>query len=142
MGEVYRARDSRLQRDVAIKVIPEQLLEKGGRKVRFEREARALAALNHPGITAIYAFEEIERWAVLTMELVEGEPLTVRIARGPMAVGEALPLARQIAEALEAAHEKGIVHRDLKPSNIHVSPGGKVKLLDSPPVGTALTLGM
>ncbi len=130
MGEVYRARDSRLQRDVAMKVLPEQILEKGGARARFEREARALAALNHPGIAAIYAFEEIEGRAVLTMELVEGEPLNVRMARGPLAAGEALPLARQIAEALEAAHEKGIVHRDLKPSNIHVTPAGKVKLLD------------
>ncbi|HEX7615625.1 MAG TPA: protein kinase [Thermoanaerobaculia bacterium] len=130
MGEVYRARDARLQRDVAIKVLPEQILEDGRRKVRFEREARALAALNHSGIAAIYAFEEIAGRAVLTMELVEGEPLNVRIARGSLPLNEALSIARQIAEALEAAHEKGIVHRDLKPSNVHVSPGGKVKLLD------------
>ena len=121
MGEVYRARDARLERDVAIKVLPQALAQDADRLARFEREAKALAALNHPNIAAIYGVEE----RALVMELVEGEDL-----RGPLPVETALHYARQIAEALEAAHEKGIVHRDLKPANIKVTPQGAVKVLD------------
>ncbi|MCM3874942.1 MAG: protein kinase [Thermoanaerobaculia bacterium] len=130
MGEVYRARDPRLSREVAVKVLPEDFLEGEERKQRFEREARLLAALNHPGIAAIYSFEESGGRHLLAMELVEGESLDQKIASGPLPVEESLPLARQIAEALEAAHERGIVHRDLKPANVMVSGEGRVKLLD------------
>ena len=136
MGEVYRARDPRLARDVAIKVLPEEFFEGEERRQRFEREARLLAALNHPGIAAIYSFEEIPSSSssssrhLLVMELVEGDDLAVRVARGPLPLEESLSFARQIAEALEAAHEKGIVHRDLKPANVKVTPDGRVKLLD------------
>src|SRR5690349_4400030 len=114
MGEVYRARDTKLHRDVAVKVLPELFALDPERLVRFEREAQVLAALNHPNIAHIYGVED----RALVMELVEGEDLAQRIARGPLPLDEALPLARQIAEALEAAHECGIVHRDLKPANI------------------------
>src|SRR5512147_2455141 len=136
MGEVYRARDTRLNREVAVKVLPGDLLESEERKTRFEREARTLASLNHPGIAAIHSFEEIPGAApsssrhLLVMELVEGESLDERISRGPLPLEESLSVARQIAEALEAAHEKGIVHRDLKPANVKVSEKGRVKLLD------------
>ncbi|HEY3349637.1 MAG TPA: protein kinase [Thermoanaerobaculia bacterium] len=135
MGEVYRARDSRLARDVAMKVLPEEFFEGEEKRQRFEREARLLAALNHPGIAAIYSFEEIPSSSsstrhLLVMELVEGDDLAVRLASGPVPIEELLSIARQIAEALEAAHEKGIVHRDLKPANVKVAPGGRVKLLD------------
>jgi serine/threonine-protein kinase len=136
MGEVYKARDTRLGREVAVKVLPGDLLESEERRTRFEREARALAALNHPNIAAIYSFEEIpgapgaSSRHLLVMELVEGESLDVRISRGPLPLEESLSVARQIAEALEAAHEKGIVHRDLKPANVKVTEEGKVKLLD------------
>ncbi|MGH9364883.1 MAG: serine/threonine-protein kinase, partial [Thermoanaerobaculia bacterium] len=130
MGEVYRARDTRLERMVAIKVLPEELFEEKDRVLRFEREAKALAALNHPGIAAIHSFEEVSQRHVLAMELVDGEDLRERIARGAISLDEALPIARQIAEALEAAHEKGIIHRDLKPANVKVTADGKVKLLD------------
>ncbi|HQQ76667.1 MAG TPA: protein kinase, partial [Thermoanaerobaculia bacterium] len=136
MGEVYRARDPRLARDVAIKVLPEEFFEGEERRQRFEREARLLAALNHPGIAAIYSFEEIPSFSspssrhVLVMELVEGDDLAVRLSSGPLPLDESLSLARQIAEALEAAHDKGIVHRDLKPANVKVTPEGRVKLLD------------
>ncbi|HYB53579.1 MAG TPA: protein kinase [Thermoanaerobaculia bacterium] len=130
MGEVYRARDPRLGRDVAIKVLPEQLFEDEDRVARFEREAKSLAALNHTGIATIYSFEEAAGRHLLSMELVEGDGLDTRIAAGPIPVDEALAIARQIAEALESAHEKGIVHRDLKPANVKVTPDGKVKLLD------------
>ncbi|MCM3875679.1 MAG: protein kinase [Thermoanaerobaculia bacterium] len=130
MGEVYRAKDPRLNREVAVKVLPEDLFEGEERKQRFEREARLLAALNHPGIAAIYSFEEISGRHLLVMELAEGESLDKRIASGPLPLEESLSYARQIAEALEAAHEKGIVHRDLKPANVVVSSEGKVKLLD------------
>src|SRR5262250_3121464 len=121
MGEVWRATDTKLGRDVAIKVLPESFARDGDRMARFEREARALAALNHPNIAQIYGVEE----RALVMELVEGEPL-----RGPLPLETALDYARQIADALEAAHEKGIVHRDLKPANIMVTPQGFVKVLD------------
>jgi eukaryotic-like serine/threonine-protein kinase len=130
MGEVYRARDTRLGRDVAIKVLPEEFFEDKDRVARFEREAKSLAALNHPGIAAVYSFEEISGRHLLVMELVEGEDLAQRLLSGPLPLDEALPVARQIAEALEAAHEKGIVHRDLKPANVKVTPDGRVKLLD------------
>src|SRR3954466_2887381 len=114
MGEVYRARDTRLHRDVAIKVLPEAFAADAERLSRFEREAQLLASLNHPHIAAIYGFEDNR---ALILELVEGETLAERIARERIAIEEALPIARQIAEALEAAHEQGIIHRDLKPSN-------------------------
>ncbi len=135
MGEVYRARDPRLARDVAIKVLPEEFFEGEERRQRFEREARLLAALNHPGIAAIYSFEEIPSSSsssrhLLVMELVEGKGLDQRIAAGALSLEEILSYSRQIAEALAAAHEKGIVHRDLKPANVRLTPGGRVKLLD------------
>src|SRR5512140_750281 len=136
MGEVYRARDPRLARDVAIKVLPEEFFEGEERRARFEREARMLASLNHPGIAAIYSFEEIPSSAssstrhILVMELVDGEDLAQRLARGAIPVDEAIAIAKQIAEGLEAAHEKGIVHRDLKPANVKLTPDGVVKILD------------
>jgi len=134
MGEVYRARDTRLDRDIAIKVLPESVASDAERLARFEREAKTLAALNHPGIAAIYGLEEgsgtPRPLRALVMELVEGPTLADRIAQGPIPVHEALPIAQQIAEALEAAHEQGIVHRDLKPANIKVRPDGTVKVLD------------
>ncbi len=130
MGEVYRAKDARLDREVALKVLPEEFFEDRDRVARFEREAKALAALNHPGIAAVYSFEAVSGRHILVMELVEGEGLDARIARGPLPFDEALPIARQIAEALEAAHERGIVHRDLKPANVMVTPDGRVKILD------------
>jgi eukaryotic-like serine/threonine-protein kinase len=130
MGEVYRARDPRLNREVAIKVLPDRLTQNPDRVARFEREAKALAALNHPHIAHIYAVEPTAGSHALVMELVEGETLADRLRRGPVLVPEALALARQIAEALEAAHERGIVHRDLKPANIKLTPDGRVKVLD------------
>ena len=130
MGEVYRARDSKLQRDVAIKVLPEALAHDTERLARFEREARTLASLNHPQIAQIYGLEESDGISALVMELVEGPTLADRIAGRPLPMDEALPIARQIAEALEAAHEQGIIHRDLKPANIKVRPDGAVKVLD------------
>jgi serine/threonine protein kinase len=135
MGEVYRARDTRLDRDVALKILPESFATDPDRLMRFEREAKTLASLNHPNIAAIYGFENSPTEAgrhtnALVMELVEGEELSARIARGPIPLDEALPIAKQIAEALEAAHEQGIIHRDLKPANIKVRPDGTVKVLD------------
>ena len=130
MGEVYRARDARLNRDVAIKVLPATLAGDTERLARFRREAQLLAALNHSQIAAIYGLEEAGRSEALVLELVDGETLAERIARGPMPLEEAVPLGRQIAEGLEYAHERGIVHRDLKPANIKITPEGKVKLLD------------
>jgi serine/threonine-protein kinase len=130
MGEVYRARDSKLRREVAIKVLPEAVAEDAERLARFQREAEVLAALNHPHIAAIYGLEESDGVPALVLELVEGETLAERIAAGPIPVEEALGIARQIADALEAAHEKGIVHRDLKPANVKLTPGGKIKVLD------------
>ncbi len=126
MGEVYRARDTKLDRDVAIKVLPEAFALDADRLARFEREAKSLAALNHPNIAAIYGIED----RALVMELVEGEDLSAQVARGPIAVSDALPIAKQIVDALEAAHESGIVHRDLKPGNIKVRVDGTVKILD------------
>ncbi len=130
MGEVWWARDTRLQREVALKVLPEAFARDAERLSRFTREAHVLASLNHPGIGAIYSFEEIGGTHFLGLELVPGETLKQRIARGAVPVHEALGIARQIAEALEAAHGKGILHRDLKPANVKVTPEGRVKLLD------------
>jgi serine/threonine protein kinase len=130
MGEVYRARDTRLGRDVAIKILSRAFGDHPARLARLEREARVLASLNHPHIGAIYGLEEADGIKALVLEVVEGEDLAQRIARGPMSLTEALPIARQIADALEAAHEQGIIHRDLKPANIKVRPDGVVKVLD------------
>ena len=130
MGEVYRARDTRLGRDVAIKILSRAFGDNPARLARLEREARVLASLNHPHIGAIYGLEESDGIKALVLEMVEGEDLAQRIARGPMPLDEALPIARQIADALEAAHEQGIIHRDLKPANIKVRPDGVVKVLD------------
>ena len=130
MGEVYRARDTRLQRDVAIKVLPAAFAHDVERLARFEREARTLASLNHPNIAHVYGLEDAGGSTALVMELVEGPTLADRIARGAVPRTEALAIARQIADALEAAHEQGIVHRDLKPANIKVTPDGAVKVLD------------
>ena len=130
MGDVYRARDTKLGRDVAIKVVADVFLSDPERLARFEREARVLATLNHPHIGAIYGLEEAGGIRGLVLELVEGATLAERLASGPLPIQEALTLARQIAEALEAAHEKGIIHRDLKPANIKITPDGNVKVLD------------
>jgi serine/threonine-protein kinase len=129
MGEVYRARDTKLGREVAIKVLPEAFAE-SERLARFEREARLLASLNHPNIATLFDLQEHDGTHFLVLELVPGETLAERIQQGPIPIDEAVPLFKQIAEALEAAHEKGIIHRDLKPSNIKVTPEGKVKILD------------
>ena len=141
MGEVYRARDNRLHRDVAIKVLPANFTADPERMARFQREAQLLASLNHPNIAAIFGLEEasglqdtvshgVPSAPALVMELVEGPTLAQRIASGPIPIEDTLPIARQIAEALEAAHEKGIIHRDLKPANIKLTPDGAVKVLD------------
>jgi eukaryotic-like serine/threonine-protein kinase len=130
MGNVYRARDTKLKRDVAIKLLPHVFTADPERLARFEREARVLAALNHPHIGAIYGVEETDGVGALVLELVDGDTLEQRIARGPIPWKEALPMAQQIAEALETAHEAGIVHRDLKPANIKITPQGIVKVLD------------
>ena len=130
MGEVYRAHDMRLEREVAIKVLPEVLASDSERVARFEREAKTLAALNHPNIAHIHCVEDALGTPALVMELVEGPTLADRIARGSIPLDEALPIAKQIAEGLEAAHELGIIHRDLKPANIKVRPDGTVKVLD------------
>jgi serine/threonine protein kinase/Tol biopolymer transport system component len=130
MGEVYRAKDRKLGRDVAVKVLPEEFARDADRVARFQREAKLLASLNHPNIAAIHGLEESGGTNFLILELVEGETLADQIKRGPIPVEESLKLALQIAEALEAAHEKGVIHRDLKPANIKVTPDGKVKVLD------------
>ena len=130
MGEVYRARDMKLGRDVAIKILPRLFTADTDRLARFDREARVLAALNDPHIAAIYGFEEGDGVRALVLELVEGPTLAERIVRGPLPMTEALTVARQIAAALDAAHEKGIIHRDLKPANIKLTPNGDVKVLD------------
>jgi serine/threonine protein kinase/Tol biopolymer transport system component len=130
MGEVYQAKDTKLGRNVAIKVLPEEFAKNSDRIIRFQREAKLLASLNHPNIAAIYGLEESDGTHFLVLELVEGQTLAERIKSGLVPVEEALKLALQIAEALEAAHEKGVIHRDLKPANIKVTPDGKVKVLD------------
>jgi serine/threonine protein kinase len=130
MGEVYRARDTRLGRDVAIKTLPESLATDPERLARFRREAETLAALNHPNIATIFGLEQLDGVLALAMELVEGPTLADRIGRGPLPLEEALPIAKQLATALEAAHDKGIIHRDLKPANVKLTTDGSVKLLD------------
>ncbi len=130
MGEVYRAEDTKLGRDVALKVLSERLTHDATRLARFEREARVLASLNHPNIAAIYGFEEANGQRFLVLELVEGEDLAQRLKRGTPPLEETLEVARQICDALEAAHERGVIHRDLKPANVKVTPAGKVKVLD------------
>ncbi|MGE5836759.1 MAG: serine/threonine-protein kinase, partial [Acidobacteriota bacterium] len=135
MGEVYRARDTRLQRDVAIKILPASFAADADRVGRFEREAQALAALNHPNVAHIHGVEEHAHGPALIMEFVEGPTLADRISAGPMRPEDALPIARQIAEALEAAHDSGIIHRDLKPANVKLggrgdAAGSTVKVLD------------
>jgi serine/threonine protein kinase len=130
MGEVYRAKDSRLDRDVAIKALPPTLAQDPDRLSRFTREARAIAALNHPNIATIHELEAANGSQYIVMELVEGDTLAERLNRGPLDIDAALGIAKQIAAALEAAHDKGIVHRDLKPANIKITPDGTVKVLD------------
>jgi serine/threonine protein kinase len=130
MGEVYQATDTKLKRQVAIKVLPASVAADAERLARFQREAEVLASLNHPNIAAIYGLEDADGTKALVMELVEGPTLADRIADGAIPVDEALPIAKQIAEALEAAHEQGIIHRDLKPANIKLRPDGTVKVLD------------
>ena len=126
MGEVYRATDTKLGRDVAIKVIPDAFASDANRMARFAREAQVLASLNHPNIAAIYGVED----RALVLELVEGPTLAERIAKEPMPAEEALAIAKLIAEAVEYAHERGVIHRDLKPANIKLTPEGRVKVLD------------
>src|SRR5215471_18025576 len=130
MGEVYRARDTNLKREVALKTLPPAVANDADRLARFQREAEVLAALNHPNIGAIYGLESTDGERALVLELGDGETLEDRIRRGPVPLKDALAIARQIADALEAAHEKGIIHRDLKPANIKITPDGVVKVLD------------
>ncbi len=145
MGEVYEATDTNLKRAVAIKVLPASVAADAERLARFQREAEVLASLNHPNIAAIYGLERSGATTALVMELVEGPTLADRIAQGAIPLDEALPIAKQIAEALEAAHEQGIIHRDLKPANIKVRPDGTVKVLDfglakaMEPIGAAMS---
>jgi serine/threonine-protein kinase len=130
MGEVYRARDTRLRRDVAIKILPAALAYDVDRMARFEREARLLASLDHPNIGAIHGLEENAGTQALILAFVEGPTLAERIAAGPVPLEESIEIARQIAEALEYAHERGVIHRDLKPANVKITPEGTVKVLD------------
>src|SRR5438876_6789335 len=130
MGVVFRARDTKLQRDVALKRLPDHFADDPDRLARFQREAQVLASLNHPNIAQIYGLEESDKTPCIVMELIEGETLQERLQRGPIPIDEALPIARSIAEALEAAHDRGIIHRDLKPANVKITPDGKVKVLD------------
>src|SRR6516162_3195996 len=130
MGEVYLARDTRLKREVAIKVLPDEFSRDADRVTRFQREAEVLASLNHPNIAHIYGLEESSGTRCIVMELVDGETLQERLKRGPIPIDEILSSAKQLAEALEAAHEKGIIHRDLKPANIKYSSAGPLKVLD------------
>jgi serine/threonine-protein kinase len=130
MGQVYRARDTKLGRDVAVKILPASLAREPEPVRRFDREGRLLAALNHPHIAAIYGLENFDGVAALVLELVEGRTLADCLAAGPLPVQQALSIGRDIADALDAAHEKGIVHRDLKPTNIKITPDGTVKVLD------------
>ncbi len=149
MGEVYRARDMRLNREVALKVLPEAVAFDAERLARFKREAQVLASLNHPNIAAIYGLEETDACQALVLELVEGPTLAERLSRGPLPIDDAGRIARQIADALEAAHEQGIVHRDLKPANVKVRDDGTVKVLDfglakalEPPAGSAVNASL
>jgi len=130
MGRVYRAKDGSLDREVAIKMLPAEVASDPARLSRFRREARVLAALSHPNIGAIFGFEEAEGTPFLVLELALGQTLAERLQRGPMAVGEALDVVRQVAAALEAAHSRGIVHRDLKPANVKWDDEGRVRVLD------------
>src|SRR5262245_4467663 len=138
MGVVFRARDTKLLRDVAVKVLPEHFADDPDRLARLQREAQVLASLNHPNIAQIYGLEQLGNSGCIVMELVEGETLDERLKSGPMPLDEALGVAKQIADALAAAHERGIVHRDLKPANIKLTPNGTVKVLD---FGLAKALG-
>src|SRR5262249_21615168 len=130
MGEVYRARDTRLDRDVAIKTLPEEFETDADRLARFERETKVLASLNHPNIGAIYGLDKHEEKPFRALEPVEGATLASQRSRGPIPVDESVRLAQQIAEALQVAHEKGVIHRDLKPANIKITQDGTVKVLD------------
>ncbi|MEN8008044.1 MAG: serine/threonine-protein kinase, partial [Candidatus Krumholzibacteriota bacterium] len=130
MGEVFRAHDTKLGRDVALKILPPEFSRDSDRMARFEREAKVLASLHHPNIASIFGFESTGECTFLVMELVAGDDLAAVLANGPLPVDEAVEVARQIAEGLEEAHEKGIVHRDLKPANVKRTPDGKVKVLD------------
>ncbi|HSO23430.1 MAG TPA: serine/threonine-protein kinase, partial [Chondromyces sp.] len=130
MGEVWGAEDTKLGRQVALKMLPELFAQDAERLARFEREARLLASLSHANIAGIHGLEEFEGKRFLVMELVEGETLAERVRRGPLQVEEAARIGVQIAEAVEAAHEKGVVHRDLKPANVKITPEGRVKVLD------------
>ena len=130
MGEVYRARDTKLNRDAALKILPDVFASDPDRLARFTREAQTFASLNHPNIAHIHGLEESSGVRALVMELVEGDDLSQRIARGAIPLDEALPIAKQIAEALEADHDQGIIHRDLKPANIKIRGDGTVKVLD------------
>ena len=138
IGVVYRGRDARLQRDVALKLLPEHFANDAERLPRFEREAQVLASLNHSNIAQIYGLEQVNGAACIVMELVDGETLEEKLKRGPLPIDEAIEIARQIADALATAHERGIVHRDLKPANIKLTPVGTVKVLD---FGLAKALG-
>ena len=130
MGEVWKARDTKLGREVAIKTLPEEFARDGDRLARFEREAKVLASLNHPNIGTIYSLEECDATRFLVLELVDGDTIADRVKRGPIPAEEALAFGLQIAEALEVAHEKGVIHRDLKPANIKLTPDGTLKVLD------------
>jgi serine/threonine protein kinase len=130
MGEVYRARDTKLGREVAIKMLPEHFADDEERLKRFEREAKTLASLNHPNVAQINGVDQVGDTCFLVLELVPGESLEERLKRGPLPLDEALDVAKQIAEGLEAAHEAGVIHRDLKPANVRLTPEGKVKVLD------------
>jgi serine/threonine protein kinase len=130
MGFVWSARDTTLDRDVAIKFLPEHLASDPERLQRFEREAKLLATLAHPGIAAVYGLHEVDGQRFIAMELVPGEDLSERIKRGSLAIEDAIDVARQVAAALEAAHDQGVIHRDLKPANIKLTPEGKIKVLD------------
>src|SRR5262245_12551491 len=130
MGVVFRARDSKLLRDVALKVLPEHFADNPDRLSRLEREAQLLASINHPNIAQIYGLEQVGGSGCIVMELVEGETLSDKLKHGPIPLDEAIEIAKQIADALSAAHERGIVHRDLKPANIKLTRNGTVKVLD------------
>src|SRR6476659_11187547 len=147
MGEVYRARDANLQRDVAIKVLPSDFLPRPDAKARFEREARAVATLSHPNILAIHDFGESDGVVYAVMELLDGETLREALAHGPLSPRQAVAYATQLAQGLAAAHDRGIIHRDLKPENVFITPDGRVKILDfglarqtEPAAGTAQTV--